>query len=180
MSEHDSGALDDFTPVPTRARRDGWTPERQEAFLQALAECACVDEACQRVGMGRSAAYALRRRPDAQSFRLAWDSALDYAVRQLADRALSRALNGVARPVFYKGEQIGERRYYDERLAMFILRYRDPVTYGKANDRCEFNQVTDGPALVLNRRINQAADDAWEQALFGVPKRKKFGDSTGT
>ena len=45
------------------------------------------------------------------------------------DEAWSRALNGVARPVFYQGEQVGEYRHYDERLTMFLLRYRRPHRY---------------------------------------------------
>ncbi len=60
-----------FTPVPSRARSDGWTPERQVEFIEALAECGCVEHACRRVGMSDSAAYRLRARPTAQSFRQA-------------------------------------------------------------------------------------------------------------
>ncbi len=30
--------LPDFAPVPRRYRHDGWTPERQKAFIEALAE----------------------------------------------------------------------------------------------------------------------------------------------
>lgn len=40
-----------FTPVPLRARHDGWTADKQIAFIEALAETACVEEACRRVGM---------------------------------------------------------------------------------------------------------------------------------
>jgi hypothetical protein len=65
-----------FNPVPLRHRRDGWTPERQVAFIRALAECGCVLEACRRVGMSSESAYKLARRPDAQSFRVAWTRAL--------------------------------------------------------------------------------------------------------
>jgi hypothetical protein len=41
-------------------------------------------------------------------FREAWDAALDYALHRLEQAALSRALHGVPRPVFHKGEQVGE------------------------------------------------------------------------
>ena len=58
-----------FTPVPLQPRHDGWTPDRQAAFIDALAHSGCVDEACRSVGMGRASAYALRARPDAVSFR---------------------------------------------------------------------------------------------------------------
>ena len=32
----------------------GWTAERQIAFIEALAETACVEEACRRVGTSDS------------------------------------------------------------------------------------------------------------------------------
>ncbi len=124
-----------FDPVIVRSRHDGWTADTQLAFIQALAECGCVSEACARVGMSAASAYALRARLDAQSFRYAWDAALDHAVQRLSDAVFSRAIHGVSRPVFFQGEQIGERRHYDERLAMFLLRYRDPNRYGRWNDQ---------------------------------------------
>lgn len=85
--------------------------------------------------MSERSAYALRARADAISFRNAWETALDYGVRRLSDAVLSRAINGVAVPVFYRGEQVGERRHFDDRLAIFLLRYRDPLRYGKWLDR---------------------------------------------
>lgn len=158
-----------FTPVAARARHDGWTLERQTDFIDALAECACVDAACKRVGKAPSSAYALRRRVDAQSFRIAWDAALDHGVRRLGDAAFSRALNGVARPVFYKGEQIGERRYFDERLTQFMLRHRDPTRFGRWRDGIEFRQQhADGPAILLARATDNVADDA-DAREAGVP-----------
>src|SRR3546814_14281469 len=109
-----------FDPAPVRPRRDGWTADKQIAYVEALAACGCVEEACGAVGVSRMSAYRLRARADAQSFRYAWDFALDHAIGRLGDAVLSRAINGVARPVFYQGEQIGERRHYDERLAMWL------------------------------------------------------------
>jgi hypothetical protein len=125
-----------FTPVALRARHDGWTAEKQIAFIEALAETACVEEACRRVGMSDSSAYQLRRRPRGFAFRQAWDAALDYALNRLEQAALSRALNGVPRPVFYKGEQVGEWREYDERLTIFLLRNRSGSTARSRSMRC--------------------------------------------
>lgn len=158
-----------FEPVDTRARHDGWSAERQGGFIAALGECGCVDEASTRVGMSVRSAYALRRRVDAQSFRQAWDFALDYAIRRLSDGAFARAIHGVSRPVFYKGEQIGERRHYDERLTMFLLRYRDPLRYGAWLDDMRYQRHPDGAAIALSKMINRVEDDAdAEQA--GLPK----------
>ena len=65
-----------FTPVPVRARRDGWTPARQAAFIAALRGCRCVVKAARGVGLSAESAYRLARRPGAESFRRAWNDAL--------------------------------------------------------------------------------------------------------
>lgn len=147
-----------FVAVSLRQRQDGWTPARQVAFVEALGECGCVDEACRRVGMGTSSAYALRRRPEANSFRMAWDAALDVAIERLADAAFARAIKGVATPVFYKGEQVGERVRHDERLTMFLLRYRAPVRYG-AVDGCRAEREPDGAATALAAMVEAIATE---------------------
>ncbi len=158
-----------FAPASLRARHDGWTPERQVEFIEALAETACVTQAAAAVGLSATAAYNLRRRPEAQAFRLAWDAALDMGVRRLADAALSRAVHGVPRPIFYQGERIGEWRHYDERLTMFILRLRDPVRFGDWRNGREAVQHFDGPALTLARMANLASDAAYDGEDRGTP-----------
>lgn len=65
-----------FEPVPVNPRRDGWTPERQRAFIGALAESGYVSHAAQAVQMTKESAYWLRRRPGAESFAAAWRAAL--------------------------------------------------------------------------------------------------------
>jgi hypothetical protein len=114
-----------------RPRHDGWTVERQEAFLKALAGCGCVTHAARAVGMSRQSAHDLYNRPSAAAFRRAFDAALDCSASLVEDGVWSRAINGVVRPIFYKGEQVGEYRHYDERLAMFLLRFRRPHRFGE-------------------------------------------------
>jgi hypothetical protein len=87
----------DFTPVARRYRHDGWTPERQKAFIAALAETGCVDRAARRVNIAQTNCYELRRAPGAESFRRAWDAALDFAVPKLKDVAFQRAIEGDCR-----------------------------------------------------------------------------------
>jgi hypothetical protein len=161
-----------FRPVLLRYRHDGWTPDKQLEFIQTLAACGCVDEACRAVGMSRKSAYALRQRHDAQAFRLAWRAAKDVMVERLDDAAMSRAINGVPIPIFHNGEQVGERRHFDERLTMFLLRYRDPVRYGRWHDRCDARQHGDGPIAILSFRIGRMLGAAWrmfDAALHGRP-----------
>ena len=123
-----------FTPVPVRHRHDGWTVDKQYAFIEALAETGIVEEACRRVGMSRTSADNLRRRPSGAPFRRAWQAAADYAMYRIEEDAHRRSREGVARPIFYKGEQVGEWRYYDERLTAFLLRSYRPERYGRARE----------------------------------------------
>lgn len=163
------GVTEPMPPATRRARHDGWTPERQTGFLDALAASGCVAHAAAAVGMSTTSAYDLRAKPEAQAFRLGWDAALDLAVRQLADAVMSRAIHGVVRPIFYQGEQVGERRYFDERLAQFILRLRDPARFGKWRDAGEMTQHFDGPALLFTRLRTMAEQTAFEGSDDGSP-----------
>src|SRR6476469_1273837 len=105
-----------FEPVELEHRKDGWTPARQRAFVEALADCGIVREAAARVGMSEQGARALRRRADAASFAIAWEAALQLGADRLRSAAWERAIEGVVKPRFYHGEKIGEERVYDNRL----------------------------------------------------------------
>ena len=61
-----------------RTRRDGWTAERQLAFLAALTRTRSVTMAARAVGMSRESAYRLRGRPTGALFAAAWDGALKF------------------------------------------------------------------------------------------------------
>lgn len=120
-----------FTPVPRKCdRSNGWKPEVQRAFIEALAETGSVRAACKQVGRADHGAYLLRRHPEAEQFRTAWDVALDIGMRRIEDVAMDRAINGVEQPLYYHGEIFGQRRTYNDRLLMFMLRNRAPERFG--------------------------------------------------
>ena len=102
-----------FAPVPrARDRHNGWKPEVQRAFIEALAETGSVKAAARRVGRAEVGAYLLRRHPEAREFRKAWDAALDIGMRRIEDLAMDRALNGVVEPVYSYGKLVGTRVRY--------------------------------------------------------------------
>jgi hypothetical protein len=123
-----------FDTVPVRPRHDGWTPERQIAFIEKLADTNSVTAACKHVGMSRESVRKLRRHPCGRAFRDAYDAALDVGYAEVEEAAAERSRNGVARPIFYKGEQVGEWRHFDERLTMFLLRFRRRHRFGPEAD----------------------------------------------
>jgi hypothetical protein len=130
------GELPPFTPVPRRcARHDGWTPERQIAFIEALADTGSVVAASKAVNMSTEGAYNLRRQPGAESFRAAWQAALQIGVARVEDVVMDRALNGVEEPLYSYGKLVGTRRRYNDRLLMFILRNRAPERFAEGKAR---------------------------------------------
>jgi hypothetical protein len=121
----------EFTPVPRRYRHDGWTPERQKAFIEALADTGCVTRAAAMVNMAQANCYALRRAPGAEEFRRAWDATLDFGLKRLKDVAFERAIEGQLVPVFVAGKLMGFRRKRNDALLMFCLRHYGQDANGK-------------------------------------------------
>ena len=70
-------------------RRDGWTAERQLAFLRALARTRSVSRAAAAAGMSRESAYRLRTRPAGALF-AAWDRTLAQRSQMALPRASRR------------------------------------------------------------------------------------------
>ena len=128
-TDTDSGELPAFTPVPRRARKDGWTADKQRGFIAVLAETGNVRMAAERVGMTKEGAYQLRLGSGAESFRIAWEVAQEQGLVGLRDLAIERAQEGVVQPVFNSaGRQVGEKRVYNDRLLMFTLSHHSALS----------------------------------------------------
>jgi len=110
-----------FDPVDVRARFDGWTPDRQREFVEALADCGVAREAAARVGMSEQSVARLRRRGDAGSFAAACEVAVRIATRRLRSIAFERAVEGTIKRHYYHGELKAEERVYDNRLLRYLL-----------------------------------------------------------
>jgi len=116
----------DFTPVPRlRKRRDGWTPEAQRAFIDALEQCGCVARAARAAGMTARSAYRLLVADGAESFAQAWDQAIARGTERLRMEALDRVLNGVWVPVMRRGRIVRFEHRVNDRLAIALLSGRE-------------------------------------------------------
>ena len=123
----------DFTPVPVRARKDGWTPHLQRAFIAALRRTRSISKAARAVGMSRESAYRLRARPGAESFAAAWDSAMATRpppARTNHSQLWFRAVFGKVKPIIRNGEQVGTLHQPDNDA---LLRLYDRVERNARN-----------------------------------------------
>ena len=146
-----------FVPVATRARKDGWTARRQAGFLAALAITGSVSEAARRVSMARESAYRLRRREGAESFAAAWDAILgrvDGAPRKVThEERVRRALEGVLKPVIWRGRHVANQRKPDNSA---LLRYLAQLDRGQGGGR-ERSQGLVGCAAVPPKILPELA-----------------------
>lgn len=113
-----------FEPVASASnRRDGWTPERQLRFIEALGMIGIVSAAAKAAGMSRKSAYALLERAGPQSsFARAWAEAQGAGRQRAWCTAVERAITGVEVPYFYRGIQRATYRRYNDGLLITALR----------------------------------------------------------
>ena len=105
-----------------RPRHDGWTPDRLRTFLETLAACGVVADACRAASMSPQSAYALRNRRAGRAFADMWDAVLVHRARaRMEGELMSRALCGCVERVEGTDGTSRERHRYDNRLSMAML-----------------------------------------------------------
>ena len=119
-----------FAPyVHKQPRGNSITPDRQRAFIAALAASGIVTQAARGIGASLEALYKIRNAPGGEGFAQAWEAAVDRGMARLEDCALERAIEGEERFVVRGGEVVASWRRYDTALLMFLLRNRRRQRY---------------------------------------------------
>lgn len=85
LRDPEIAALLDFEPVPRRNKKEGgWSPQMQRLFIARLAVHGSPGKACDQVGMYRSGVDKVAKSKGSESFREAWDKAVELADRRRA------------------------------------------------------------------------------------------------
>ncbi|WP_426163799.1 hypothetical protein [Sandarakinorhabdus sp. DWP1-3-1] len=131
-----------FLPVPVQNRADGWTPEKQWKFVEALAQSASLTQAARAVRMSVRSAHRLRQHPQAAAFRAAWDAALGQAWGLLEQVALDRAVNGERETIERDGFLVAERRKpCSDRLLIHLLAAHERTQAAARADRAAAHKL---------------------------------------
>lgn len=107
-------------------------PECDAKFFAALENGHPVRAACAMADYGRSSVYDWRKQDAAFAER--WKHALDIAGDLLEEEADRRGRDGYDEPVFYQGEERGQKRKYSDALLLARLKairpdqYREKIT----------------------------------------------------
>lgn len=155
-----------FAPYLHRApRRNSITPDRQRAFIAALAATGIVTQAARSIGASLEALYRLRNQPGAEGFAAAWEAAIDRGIARLEDCALERAIAGEERLVVRGGEVVARWVRHDTTLLMFLLRQRRGQRW--AAQGAHYAALRPGhPVYERLRREWIAAEGEDEQAIY--------------
>jgi hypothetical protein len=104
-------------------KTDEWHPK----FLRALRRTPVVAWACKSAGVRKNTAYAHRK--DNPEFAAEWEEALAEGIGRLEREAFRRAVEGVRKAEYYKGEIVGYEREYSDTLMVLLLKSHAPETY---------------------------------------------------
>jgi hypothetical protein len=118
---------------------DATREKEREAFLVALRGSADQPPAsvtCAAEIAGRSRATFYRWREEDEAFAAAWDDALESGTDRLEKEAIRRAVEGVNKPVFYKGKVVGHITEYSDTMLAMQLNARRPEKY-RVNHKVE-------------------------------------------
>lgn len=129
----------------------------QGRFLTVLGQSANVSLACEAARIDRSTAYKERsRNPD---FSAQWKQAIESAVDDLEAEAWRRAKEGVEKPIFQGGKQVGAIKEYSDALTIALLKAHRPEKYREnfkteaaPSETSNNGAITDPMDLVLEIR----------------------------
>ena len=131
------------------------------------------------VNMAQANCYTLRRAPGAESFRRAWEAALDFGVARLKDIAFERAIDGYLVPVFVAGKLMGFRRRHNDALLMFCLRHYGQDAGGKRTTINYFSTRAGAVAVAGSGEGGAGAAGAMAEASTTTVRTVIHGDGAG-
>lgn len=101
---------------------------KMNEFISELGMCgSSTRKACKKSGLNRSLSEALRIR--VPEFARMWKEAYEDTTDEIEEAAYTRAVNGVKRDVYYKGEVVGEETVYSDALLSMMLQARRSDVY---------------------------------------------------
>lgn len=159
----DDDPLLTFAPyVHLAPRRNSITPDRQRAFIAALAASGIVTQAARRIGASLEALYKLRAQPGAEGFAAAWEAAIERGLDRLEDCAVELALRGEELPIVSGGKLLGSYRKHNFAHIRFVLSQRRAQRYGA--DRGAGREPEPGTTAYERLRAQWLAEHEAEQA----------------
>ena len=158
------------------ARKPWPSADWPQRFLAAFRRTGNVSHAARLARVDRTAVYA-RRRADADFAALLAD-AREEGTDALEAEARRRAVTGTPRPVFYKGEEVGQVREYSDTLLIVLLKAEPPKKY-RAGGPSNFETQVDLSEFDNAKLERLAAGEALARVSADARRRVHHGSAGG-
>jgi hypothetical protein len=159
------------------------TDVRRETFLQVLSETGSFAAASRAASPhskdrhGAASTFKQLMQRDTE-FTSAVDEARSQALGRLEAEMIRRAVEGVERPIFQKGELVGHEKVHSDGLLMFALRACDPEKYNEKRQVEVKGDVTHRVVgLIISPQDLLSLDRNDRSALEGI--LEKIADARG-
>ena len=136
---------------------------RQQAVLEAYEIYGTVAKACEVAGVPRSEHYRWLRRNRRYAAR--FQEAEEHAIQALETEARRRAMVGIEKPIFYKGQTITHIHSFSDGLLMFLLKAKRPDIYRDRGPSGPGPAAPPSPPPTDARVLTRLSRDTLEQAL---------------
>lgn len=132
------------------------TADEKAKFIKKLKSThGNVSRACRAVGISRTAAYDHKKADE--NFARLWDETIEAVSDEMEREAYRRAVQGTIKPVYYKGEKVGEIREFSDSLLQFMLKGNRPE---KFRERFDIDQNIKGHLdISIDREIDSIYGD---------------------
>lgn len=143
--------------------------KRKHIFLRVMAETANLKVAAAAAGFKNTAAINRIRKTDA-AFEAAFQEAAEAAADMIESEAVRRAVNGVRKNVWYKGEIVGEEIQYSDSLLAMLVKAAKPDKYAERQKNESTTNIRVGVAVIPMAARNI---DDWERFSVAVHAGQK-------
>lgn len=100
---------------------------RDQKFFDTIAEGRTIQDACKAAGYSAKSVY--RWREEDEAFAAQWALALRCALDLLEGAADIRGRDGYVEPIFFQGDEVGNKRKYSDALLLARLKALNPAAY---------------------------------------------------
>lgn len=134
-----------------QVKRSKKSPQRMNLFLKALhRNNGNVSKSAKAAGVCKHTVYQWRSKDEI--FAQRWDIAVDEVMEVMEEEAYRRAVQGVEKPIFYKGQEIGTIKEYSDRLLEFMLSAKRGYA---RNTKTEHTGPGGGPLQSISAQITK-------------------------
>jgi len=118
--------------------------KKKNDFLNALLKTGLRSKAADMSGISRQSHYLWLKTDD--EYAMAYEKVRQMLIDTMEDAAYERAVNGIDRKIWFKGEEVGTQKEYSDTLLALLLKANMPEKY---KDKSETTvNVDDGRSLM--------------------------------